>query len=252
MPANALMVNNLLLQAPIKLSTMSWFSRFLTSSIGQKLVMSLTGLFLILFLIVHLAGNLQLLYQDGGAAFNLYARFMTTNPVIKTTSYLLYFFILLHTWQGLLLWRMNRSARGRQDYAIKRTKAVGTNAGLSTRMGWLGVVIFVFLVIHLYQFWLQMKLGVLPQVAVPGSDEPVADLYTAVYNVYKNPAFVLFYVMAMVVVGLHLWHGFASAFQTLGLNHRKYTPAIRFVGRAYAILVPLLFAIIPVYFYFFL
>lgn len=78
---------------------MSWFSHFLTSSIGQKLIMSLTGLFLILFLVVHLAGNFQLLADDGGESFNTYTRFMTTNPLIKLTSYLLYAFILLHTFQ---------------------------------------------------------------------------------------------------------------------------------------------------------
>ena len=83
---------------------MSWITNFLTSSIGRKLIMSLTGLFLIQFLLVHLVGNLQLLIDDNGEAFNIYANFMTTNPVIKTVSYLLYAGILLHAIQGLLLW----------------------------------------------------------------------------------------------------------------------------------------------------
>jgi succinate dehydrogenase / fumarate reductase, cytochrome b subunit len=228
---------------------MSWVSRFLTSSIGQKLIMSLTGLFLILFLVVHLAGNLQLLYDDGGVAFNVYAKFMTTNPVIKLSSYGLYAFILLHTIQGLMLWRMNRTARGGQGYAVKRTRAVGTSAALASRMGWLGVIILVFLILHLYQFWLQMKLGNLTMITVEGME--MKDLYSAVLEAYRNPVFVIIYVVSMAVVGMHLWHGFQSSFQSLGLNHRKYTPLIRGLGKLYSIVVPALFALIPVYMYLF-
>lgn len=226
---------------------MSWFSRFLTSSLGQKLVMSLTGLFLILFLVVHLLGNLQLLYNDGGEAFNVYAYFMVNNPLIKTISYSLYAFILIHTIQGLMLWSRNRAARGAQGYAVKRTMAVNTSAMLSSRMGWLGVIILVFLIIHLVQFWLKMKMGVLPvTVTMEGA---IPDLYTAVAEVYKNVWFVIFYVVCMIVVGMHLWHGFQSAFQTLGLNHKKYSPAIRFIGKAYSILIPAGFALIPIMMY---
>lgn len=209
--------------------------------------MSLTGLFLILFLVVHLLGNLQLLYNDGGEAFNVYAYFMVNNPLIKTISYSLYAFILIHTIQGLILWSRNRAARGAVSYAVKRTKAVNTSAMLSSRMGWLGVIILVFLIIHLVQFWLKMKMGVLPvTVTMEGA---IPDLYTTVAEVYKNVWFVIFYVVCMIVVGMHLWHGFQSAFQTLGLNHKKYSPAIRFIGKAYSILIPAGFALIPIMMY---
>ena len=228
---------------------MSWFSNFLTSSIGRKMVMSLTGIFLILFLVVHLIGNLQLLYDDGGEKFNLYAKFMTTNPLIKTTSYLLYAFILIHAVQGWLLWRKNRQARGPQGYAVKTTKTVGTNSFAANNMGWLGTIIFLFLAIHLYQFWLQMKLGNLPMANYDGQE--VKDLYAIVSVAYENVGFVIFYVVSMIVIGFHLIHGFQSAFQTLGINHSKYTPFIKGVGKIYAILVPLGFAIIPVYMYLF-
>ncbi len=228
---------------------MSWFSDFLTSSIGRKVVMSLTGLFLIVFLLVHLAGNLQLLYHDGGEKFNLYAKFMTTNPLIKTVSYLLYASILIHAIQGWLLWRKNRQARGPQRYAVKVTKAVGTNSFAAGNMGWLGTVIFVFLLIHLYQFWLQMKLGKLDMANYGGQE--AKDLYAIVSLAYKNPVYVVFYVLSMAVIALHLLHGFQSAFQTLGLNHEKYTPLVKGAGKLYAILIPLGFAIIPVYMYFF-
>lgn len=222
---------------------MSWFARFITSSIGQKFVMALTGLFLILFLAVHLAGNLQLLKQDGGEAFNTYAHFMTTNPLIKTVSYLLYTFILLHTIQGILLWRYNRVARGQQRYAVAYSRPEERPA---RGMAWLGIIIFVFILIHLYQFWFQMHWGELKMVTYPAYPHEVKDLYSLVSATYQDPVFVIFYVASMVVIGIHLWHGFWSAFHTLGLGHRKYVPVVRFIGMAYAIVIPLLFAIIPV------
>ncbi len=223
---------------------MNWFSRFLTSSLGKKLLMSLTGLFLISFLVIHLIGNLQLLMDDGGKQFNVYAKFMTTNPVIKTTSYLLYFSILLHTIQGLLLWRQNRKARGGERYAVKVTKAVNTSAKFSSNMGWLGTVILIFILVHLYQFWLQMKLGNVPMATYEG--EQYKDLYTIVSAAYQNIFYVIFYVVAMLVISFHLWHGFQSAFQTLGLNHKKYTPFIHGLGKLIAVVLPIGFAIIPI------
>lgn len=227
---------------------MNWFTNFLTSSIGRKLIMSLTGLFLILFLVVHLIGNLQLLYSDEGEKFNLYARFMTTFPPIKIISYGLYALILLHAVQGWILWRKNVTARGPQGYAVKVTRATNTNARAASNMGWLGTIIFVFLLIHLYQFWLQMKMGALESKIYEG--EAVADLYTIVKATYMNIGFVMFYVVSMVVIAFHLWHGFQSAFQTLGWNHRKYSPLIRVIGKIYAVVVPALFALIPLYMYF--
>ena len=226
---------------------MNWFIKFLTSSLGRKLIMSLTGLFLILFLVVHLVGNLQLLIDDEGRQFNIYAKFMTTNPLIKTVSYLLYFFILLHAFQGWAIWRQNRAARGNQRYAVQKVRATNTNAGFAKNMGWLGTIIFIFLLVHLYQFWLQMKLGNLPMAEYDG--ESYKNLYVPVYEAYTNVGYVIFYVVSMVIIAMHLWHGFQSAFQTLGLNHKKYTPFIQFLGKAYSFLIPLGFAIIPIVFY---
>lgn len=226
---------------------MSWFTNFLTSSIGRKLVMSLTGLFLILFLVVHLAGNLQLLAGDEGRQFNEYAKFMTTNPLIKTISYLLYAFILIHAVQGWIIWRKNRAARGGNGYAVKVTRAVSTDSWPARNMAQLGTIIFIFIMIHLYQFWLQMKLDYLPYVTYEGVS--YKNLYDPVRDAYSNLGFVVFYVVSMAIIGLHLDHGFQSAFQTLGINHKKYTPLINGVGKLYAILVPLGFAAIPVVMY---
>ena len=230
---------------------MSWFSSFISSSIGQKLIMSLTGLFLIIFLVVHLVGNLQLMLADGGQQFNLYAKFMTSNPLIKTISYGLYAFILLHAFQGLYIKWRNMQSRGQQKYAVKVTRAVNTNATAAKYMAQLGIIIFVFLIIHMYQFWFKMKIGALEMVQYEGVDYTVSNLYAPVAVAFSNPFFVVFYVISMIIVAVHLWHGFQSAFQTLGLNHKKYTPFIQFLGKAYSILIPVGFAIIPIFFFLF-
>ena len=221
---------------------MKWIINFLTSTLGQKIIMSLTGLFLITFLPVHLAGNLLLLLDDGGEAFNVYAKFMTSNPLIKITSYGLYAFILLHSVQGILIWRVNKSKKGSQ-YAVK---AKNTNWAASN-MGILGTIILVFILIHMYQFWFKMKIGVIDPITIDGVE--MSNLYATVYEAYTNIFFVIFYVVSMIVIGLHLSHGFQSAFQSLGLNHKKYTPLIKLLGTAYSILVPLGFAVIPIVMY---
>ena len=227
---------------------MGWLGKFLTSSIGQKLIMSLTGIFLILFLKVHLLGNIQLLYDDQGKAFNEYAHFMGHNPLIQLISKGNFFFILLHVLIGLYLWVVNRAARGGQKYAITKVRAVNTHPGFARNMAFLGTILLLFILIHLYQFWLQMKLENVALVSYGGEPE-IEDLFEKVKVAFLNPGFVLFYTVCMAVLAFHLWHGFQSAFQTLGLNHKKYTPIIQFLGKAYSILIPLGFAIIPVWFY---
>lgn len=225
---------------------MNWFSKFLSSSIGQKYIMSLTGLFLMLFLVVHLIGNFQLLKHDDGEAFNSYAYFMTHNPLIKIISYSLYAFILIHAIQGIMLWRNNRAARGDVRYAVHHTRP---SERASRNMAWLGIVIFVFLVIHLLQFWWKMKMGVLPPVMVKGHDMPIQNLYAPVAAAYSNLMWVLFYVVCMGIIAMHLWHGFWSSFQTLGINHPRYTPLIKTIGYIYAIGIPIGFALIPILFF---
>ena len=206
-------------------------------------MMALTGLFLILFLVVHLIGNLQLLHDDGGRAFNVYAKFMTSNPLIKTVSYLNYTFILVHIIWALLLTIRNRKARGPEGYAVSKNSSPWT----SRNMGILGTFILIFLVIHLKGFWAEMHWGGIPTVNYDG--EEVKDLYSVVNLAYSNLAYVGIYVFSMLMLAFHLWHGFASAFQTLGLNHVKYNGVINFVGKAFAIIVSALFALIPIWMY---
>ena len=222
---------------------MNWLVKFLNSSIGQKLIMSLSGLFLIVFLLIHLLGNLQLLKADGGQAFNIYGYFMTHNPLIKMVSYGLYLFILIHAIQGTLLWLKNRSAKG-SSYAVNSN--AGTNM-FSRYMMHFGIIIFIFIIIHMIQFWLKMKMGVLDQVSYDGVDHTVANLYAPCQLAFSNIGYVLFYVLSMLILAFHLNHGFQSAFQTLGWNHPKYNGLIKMVGLLYSILIPLGFAIIPIF-----
>lgn len=217
---------------------MSWFSDTLTSSLGRKLVMALTGLFLIVFLVVHLIGNIQLLYGDGGEAFNAYAKFMTSNPLIKTTSYLLYSFFIIHIVWSIILTAKNKSSRP-VGYAV--TKGSANSVWASRNMGILGTVILIFLIIHLRNFWYEMHWGDIPVDAAGNKD-----LYSVVNAAFGEWWYVAIYVVCMIGLAFHLSHGFASAFQTLGLNHKKYTPLIKGIGVAYAILIPLAFAAIPV------
>lgn len=223
---------------------MTWFTKLLTSSIGRKLLMSLTGLFLIIFLVVHVAGNLQLLKSDGGRAFNEYSQFMTSNLVIKIVGILNYTMILVHVIWAIMLGRQNRSARGAQGYAVQNNSSHWT----SRNMGILGTLILLFLIFHLRGFWYEMHFGGIDKVTY--DDEPVKDLFTVVKAAYSQVWYVAIYLVGMAVLAFHLWHGFISAFQTLGLNHPKYNPVIKFVGKAFAIIVPFLFAIIPVLMYF--
>ncbi|HRI78426.1 MAG TPA: succinate dehydrogenase cytochrome b subunit [Cyclobacteriaceae bacterium] len=222
---------------------MKWLLDLFSSTLGRKLVMALTGLFLISFLLVHLIGNLQLLKNDGGHAFNVYAEFMSTNPLIQTISKGNFAFILIHILWSTMLTIRNRNARGPEGYAVTKSRSIWS----SRNMGILGTIILVFLVIHLKDFWAQMHYGGIPTVNYEGKE--VRDIYTIVAYWFEKDWYVALYVFCMVGVAFHLWHGFISAFQTLGLNHMKYNPVINFVGKAFSILVPALFALIPVWMY---
>ncbi|QYJ68852.1 succinate dehydrogenase cytochrome b subunit [Flavobacterium litorale] len=275
-------------------------SALLKSSLGKKYWMALTGLFLCLFLVGHLLGNLQLLSggKDAALNFNKYALFMTSNPAVKLLSYLTYFSILFHAVDGILLAVKNKKARPIQ-YAKENPQA--NTIWASRNMAVLGTLILVFIVTHMVNFWSKMHFDEnMPlqtitienggasnefYVTTDGSYLPVSqfeqgileiknrtdfydatagvkmkegykDLYKITVAFFKNPDYGLIasilYTLAMVVLGFHLYHGFGSAFQSMGANSPKYTPFITNFGKAFSILVPLLFAIIPLYIHFIL
>ena len=224
-----------------------WITRFLTSSIGKKWIMSLTGLFLILFLVIHLIGNLAIFAGDAGQSFNIYADFMVNNPLIKVVGISLYAFIVIHAVQGVLLWMTNKKAKG-QGYEKKDTKG----SWASKNMALLGILILAFLFIHMGDFWWKMKFGGAGATSLVdyGSGD-INNLYERIIISFQKPWIVVAYVLGLLGLSFHLWHGFQSAFQTLGLNHKKYTPIIGGLGKAYSILVPLAFASMPIYIFFF-
>ncbi|KXK37958.1 MAG: succinate dehydrogenase cytochrome b subunit [Saprospiraceae bacterium] len=225
---------------------MKWLVTFFETGVGKKLLMGFTGLFLILFLVVHLVGNLQLLKDDGGEAFNTYAHFMTTNPLIKVIAYGNYFFLLLHAFVGISLAIYNRKAKGKRNAVAFKNPRV---TWASQNMALLGMLILAFLFMHMGDFWFKMKTGQL-NVVDYGNGE-VKDLFSAVSASFKELWIVIAYVIGQIVLAYHLWHGFQSAFQSLGVNHIKYTPFIKQFGKWYSILIPLGFAILPLYYYFF-
>ena len=227
---------------------MNWIIKFLESSIGKKVIMSLTGLFLVTFLIVHLSGNFLLLKGDGGEAFNIYTEFMSTNPFIQFVSKGLYAFIILHTVQGILLWNKNRKARG-SKYSV----STSANASWASKnMALLGTLILFFLLIHMGDFWYAIKFEpeTFEMVQYAGMTSPIKDAYAKVALSFSNPLIVVCYVLGLIALGFHLIHGFQSAFQTLGLRHKKYTPIIEGLGKLLGIALPVGFAVITLIFFF--
>ncbi len=223
---------------------MSWFSNMISSTIGRKIIMSLTGLFLILFLIEHLIGNVLLITDFSGAAFNEYAHFMKESVFIIAGEVVLFAGFLFHIVDGLLLWKKNRESRPVKYYASNKST---TTSWTSKFMGPFGVIILVFFVVHLLDFF---KYKYFPGDVVKNmAGTEIADMSALVYDKFNNPLYVAFYIIAMLVVAFHLHHGFQSSFQTLGVNHKKYTPAIKTIGAAYAIIVPLGLALIPLIIY---
>lgn len=292
-------------------------SALIKSSIGKKYWMALTGLFLCLFLVGHLIGNLQLIFADA-LQFNLYALFMTTNPAVKILSYVTYFSIIFHAIDGILLTVQNRKAR---PVKYVNNKPETNTVFASRNMAVLGTVILVFIVTHLVNFWAVMHFNkdmplqtikIQPQMpgqpaqefyvttgsggskylpvqqvdgknlvkegnkfyavvneqpatqakGTPSEEQKVIyaegykDLHKITVAFFKDPQYgliaTILYVISMVVLGFHLYHGFGSSFQSLGLNNPKYNMFIKNFGKAFSILVPLLFAIIPIYIHFIL
>ncbi len=298
-------------------------SVLLKSSIAKKYWMAFTGLFLCLFLVGHLIGNLQLFAggEEGRRAFNEYAYFMQHNPLIKVMSYVTYLSILFHAIDGILLAFQNKKARPIQ-YAMDN--AASNSSSASRKMAILGSIILIFIATHMVNFWAKMHFGGLQLHTVtktmedqnvgqdPTTGQPIQkdivveyvlttkgdyqqfsyvhpftgkkevaldikdetnlydkttklkvaegykDLHTAVMTFFGKDAqgqkkneyaliAILFYTLSMAVLSFHLLHGFAAAFQTLGLRHPRYTPIIKMFGTFFAIVVPALFALIPLY-----
>ncbi len=209
---------------------------FLTSSVGRKIIMSLSGFFLCSFLIVHVYINLFLLKQDRGSTFDTYAEFMATYPLLRPLEIILFAGFLLHAFVGVWLWLTNRSMRP-QRYKVSRA---ADSSSLSSRIAfWTGAFVFLFLVIHVNTFFVQSRF-------FPDGET----MFERVAAAFRNPWNDVFYFIALVFLGYHLKHGFQSAFQTLGLRTKKYERLIDIVGILFWLIIPICFAAMPLYFLF--
>ncbi len=218
---------------------MKWFLDLFSSSLGRKLLMALTGLFLISFLLIHCSINAMIFLNDKGETFSHWGHFMGTNPIIRTLEIGLIIGFLAHIVQGLSLWKSNNSARP-VKYGVAKNPA-GT--WYSRSMGLLGTLLLLFLILHTAHFWIPNRANQFTQ----GEELP---LYQMMFKVFSNPWIVVIYVIGCISLFWHLLHGFASAFQSLGLNHQKYNGIISFIGIAFSVIVPLIFSLMPIAIYF--
>nr|WP_294862169.1 succinate dehydrogenase cytochrome b subunit [uncultured Fluviicola sp.] len=212
----------------------------LTSSVGKKIKMALTGLFLVSFLIVHASVNALIFYNDHGKTFTIGAHFMATNPIIRTLEIVLIIGFLIHIIQGVKLWRENRKARP-VSYAFKKNNAPDVK-WYSKSMTLFGTLILLFLVIHTQNFWIPNRVHQFQT----GEELP---LYEMMIAKFRNPVEVVIYLLGCFSLSWHLLHGLKSAFQSLGLNHRKYNPMILKASYVFAIVLPLTLAMMPVSIY---
>lgn len=209
------------------------------SSIGRKIAMALTGIFLISFLMVHCGVNAMIFFNDGGELFNEAAEFMGTNWIIRTMEFVLFGGLLWHIFQGLWLWMDNQKKR-KNKYGKSSGNANST--WYSRSMGLLGTLLLLFLILHLKHFWVVSRLT---DEIVSGNET----LYGEMQEVFANGWVVVIYVLGCISLSYHLLHGFQSAFQSLGINHPAWTPIIQGAGNAFSFVVPLLFAAMPVAMY---
>jgi succinate dehydrogenase / fumarate reductase, cytochrome b subunit len=207
-------------------------NKVLFSSISKKIVMALAGLFLLTFLPVHLIINLMLLKNDP-LPFNEAAHFMATFPLIKIMEVVLIGAILVHISWGIFLQIQNWLARPIGYVSGNRSET----SFFSRFMIWTGATIMTFLILHFFNFYF-IKIGL-----VKGNPE---DFYSVAHNLFKVPAYNYIYLTCFALLGFHLYHAFSSAFQTLGLNHRIWTPVVKTIALIYAIVLPVGFASISI------
>ncbi len=223
-------------------------SNFFTASIGRKFLMSITGLFLVVFIAVHLTLNLFLIFDNSGDLFNLGAHFMATNPAIKIMEPILGLGFLIH-----ILWSFNLEYQNWKARPVKYKKQdlSKSSTWASRNMLVLGGLILVFLVIHIMNFFVKMKFTgspLLEEVEVNGVQ--MENAYALVSGAFSNIVLCILYIIGGVLLGIHISHGFWSAFHTLGLNNKYWMKRWQTIGKIYAILVAAGFAIIPLYFMF--
>lgn len=206
-----------------------------------------TGLFLCIFLIVHLSANCILLLPEdiGRNMYNAYSATLRESPLIKIVAYALYLSIILHVIYALLVTLRNRNAKP-EKYAVNNTRENSTWA--SQNMGLIGVFILLFIMVHLANFWARIKLGMGESVGMDSMGN--VDVYEVTYSLFQNIYFVFFYTILMIPLGFHLHHGLKSAFKTLGFYHKNGLRVLAKISLIYAAIMAVGFGIIPFVVYF--
>ena len=208
----------------------------------RKSIIALTGLFLCIFLIVHLSANsiLVLPEETARSLYNSYSTTLRESPVIKIVAYVLYLSIILHVVYALLITVNNRRAKAK-GYLVNQYRR--NSSWTSQNMGLLGISILLFIVVHLANFWARIKLGMGEGVGLDANGH--VDVYEVTYSLFQNGYYVVFYTLLMVPLGLHLHHGLKSAFMTLGFYHKRGLRTIAKISLVYAIIMAVGFGIIP-------
>lgn len=212
------------------------------ASLSHKYVMAAAGAFLMLFLVMHLATNLLLLVPDNGQSFGDAVDFLLTNPLIKVMEYVLFAGFIIHIIIGIVIEIHNRKSRP-VGYKVSPRSDTST---FSRFMIHSGIIILIFLVLHLYHFFF-VKMGWAP---LYGGATEGHDFYPMVVALFQNPVISVVYLISFIFLGFHLKHAFQSVFQSFGLNHNKYMPAVKVIGTIYAIVIALGFSVITLYFMF--
>ena len=212
-----------------------------SSSLGKKYLMAITGLFLCSFLIIHFLGNIALFTNP--VQFNEYTRFMSSNPIIRVMEIILVLGFLTHIIDAIILTRVNKKAQP-VKYAMNKNKS----SWYSRNMGLTGTIILVFLILHLQSFWYEYKFGEV-LMTVDSNGNEIKDMFTIVKTAFSEWWYSAIYILAMILLGSHLNHGFQSAFQSVGLRHKKYTPTIKMLGTGFSISITLGFISFPIYFF---
>jgi succinate dehydrogenase / fumarate reductase cytochrome b subunit len=224
---------------------MGWLLRSMNSSIGKKFTMAVTGSFLIIFLIVHLIGNLTLFF--GADAFNGYVLTLDViKPLIRIIEIVLLTAFILHIFNGVKLWLENKKTQGGKFIGKYKIKASSENSSFSSRTSFItGSIVFIFLVLHLGTFFWRFNFHDPEGLA---QTHQYFNIVTGFFSIWW---YVILYIIAVLLLGFHLNHGFQSAFQTFGWNHKKYFPLVKKISTLYAIIMAAGFASMPIYFFFF-
>jgi len=215
------------------------------TTVGQKFWMSITGLFLVIFLAVHLIANLMLIFDDTGELYNKTVHFMTSNVAIRVMEPVLALGFILHIILATILTLRNQRMRP-QNYHIQ--KLSHTSSWSSRNMYILGSIILAFLVLHIINFWVKMKFGDLELVSYEGVE--VENAYVLVSELFKIPLYSVAYIVAIIGLAFHISHGFWSALQTIGFSNDMWRKRLTVVAYLYAIVIAVGFSIIPIYFLF--